>query len=237
MDGLQVTILTLSRKIEADLNTVKIAAKVKRPARRGYHHGDLRAALIAAAEQLVVERGVDGFTLREAARRAGVSPAAPAHHFKDMRGLLTAVALLGFRDFAAVLEEADTRGGKDPQLRLREQGAAYVAFALQYPGRFLLMFRHDKHDRENAEFSAEARRAYRVLEDAVRAATGTPPDAVLPAEGQGLLLAMWSIVHGFAHLALGGELGIAPETKKGKTMILESLLPAMLQHLPRLPSK
>jgi AcrR family transcriptional regulator len=219
------------------LNTVKIGVRGKRPARRGYHHGDLRAALIAAAEQLVVERGVDGFSLREAARRAGVSPAAPAHHFKDMRGLLTEVALLGFRDFAATLEAADRRGGADPQLRLREQGAAYVAFALQYPGRFLLMFRHDKHDRENAEFVAEAKRAYRVLEDAVRAATGVSPGGALQAEGQGLLLAMWSIVHGFAHLALGGELGQAPETKKGRTLILETLLPAMLQHLPRLPSQ
>ena len=112
------------------MNTVKIGARAKRPARRGYHHGDLRQALIAAAEQLVVERGVDGFTLREAARRAGVSPAAPAHHFKDMRGLLTAVAHLGFRDFADALEAADRRGGADPQSRLRAQGAAYVALSL-----------------------------------------------------------------------------------------------------------
>lgn len=215
------------------MNTVKIPGK--RPARRGYHHGDLRQALIAAAEALVVERGVDGFTLREAARRAGVSPAAPAHHFKDMRGLLTEVALLGFRDFADALESADRRGGADPQARLREQGAAYVAFAMKFPGRFLLMFRHDKHDRDNAEFVAQAKRAYRVLEDAVRAATGTPPDAALDPEGQGFLLATWSIVHGFAHLALGGELGVAPETKRGRTLILESLLPAMLLHLPRVP--
>ena len=219
------------------MNTVKIAASGKRRAKRAYHHGDLRQALIAAAEQLVVERGVDGFTLREAARRAGVSPAAPAHHFKDMRGLLTAVAKLGFSDFADALEAADRRAGADPQHRLREQGAAYVAFALQYPGRFLLMFRHDKHDKDDAEFSATAKRAYRILEDAVRDGTGTPPDAALGAEGQGLLLAMWSIVHGFAHLALGGELGIAPEKKQGRTVILETLLPAMLQHLPRLPTR
>jgi AcrR family transcriptional regulator len=218
------------------MNSVKIAARGKRPAKRAYHHGDLRQALIAATEQLVVERGVDGFTLREAARRAGVSPAAPAHHFKDMRGLLTAVAKLGFRDFADALEAADRRGA-DPQHRLREQGAAYVAFALQYPGRFLLMFRHDKHDKDDPEFSATAKRAYRILEDAVRDGTGTPPGAILGAEGQGLLLAMWSIVHGFAHLALGGELGIAPETKRGRTLILETLLPAMMQHLPRLPPR
>ena len=219
------------------MNSVKIAAEGKRPAKRSYHHGDLRQVLIAAAEALVVERGVDGFTLREAARRAGVSPAAPAHHFKDMRGLLTAVALLGFRDFAEVLEAADRRGGDDPQARLRAQGAAYVAFALQYPGRFLLMFRHDKLDRDDVEFSTTSRRAYRVLENAVRAATGTPTDAALDVDAHGLLLAVWSMVHGFAHLALGGECGITPETKRGRAQILDSLLPAMLQHLPRLPSR
>jgi hypothetical protein len=99
------------------------------------------------------------------------------------------------------------------------------------------MFRHDKHDRENAEFVAEARRAYRVLEDAVRAGTGTPPDAALSEAGQGFLRAIWSIVHGFAHLALGGELGVEPETKRGRTQILETVLPAMLQHLPQLPPR
>src|ERR1700738_420179 len=103
--------------------------KASKPVRKTYHHGDLRRQLIAAAERIIVERGVEGFTLREAARRVGVSPAAPSPHFKDARGLLPEVARLGFRDFGQALAEADKRGGKDPTRRLYEQGAAYVRFA------------------------------------------------------------------------------------------------------------
>ena len=77
-----------------------VRRKAKKPVRKTYHHGDLRRQLIAAAERIIVERGVEGFTLREVARRVGVSPAAPSHHFKDAKGLLTEVALLGFRDLA-----------------------------------------------------------------------------------------------------------------------------------------
>src|ERR1700759_3599612 len=109
--------------------------KAKPAKKRAYHHGDLADQLVAAAEAIILERGVDGFTLREAARRAGVSPAAPAHHFKDARGLLSEVALRGFKAFGDALEEADRRGGGDPQARLHEQGLAYVKFALQNPAR------------------------------------------------------------------------------------------------------
>src|SRR5215467_6476697 len=123
----------------------------RKSARRAYHHGDLRRQLIVAAEQIIRERGVDGFTLREAARRVGVSPAAPAHHFKDARGLLTEVAALGFRDFGDALEAADKKGGADPAERLRLQAAAYVRFALQHPARFQLMFRSDQLDAGNEE--------------------------------------------------------------------------------------
>src|SRR5262249_55063933 len=157
---------------------------------RAYHHGDLRRQLIAAAERIIIERGVDGFTLREATRRVGVSHAAPAHHFKDAKGLLTEVALLGYRDFAQALAAADRRGGEDPARRLREQGEAYVRFALKYPARFQLMFRVDKHDHSNAEFVRVAKQSYRVLEDAIRAATDTPPDRPLSGDGRGLLLAI-----------------------------------------------
>src|ERR1700753_395489 len=107
------------------------SAKKPAPARakkRAYHHGDLKDQLVAAAEGIILERGVDGFTLREAARRAGVSPPAPAHHFRDARGLRSEVALRGFRDFGDALDAGDKRGGDDPQKRLQEQGAAYVKF-------------------------------------------------------------------------------------------------------------
>src|SRR5688572_25193146 len=80
------------------------SAAPKHAERDGYHHGDLRAALISAAEEELVEKGVDGFTLRGCARRAGVSHAAPAHHFKDVRALFTALATIGLRRLAETTE-------------------------------------------------------------------------------------------------------------------------------------
>jgi AcrR family transcriptional regulator len=207
----------------------------RRPRRRTYHHGDLRQELLRVAEEIILERGVDGFTLREAARRLGVSPAAPAHHFGDARGLLTEVAAEGFRELAQELTAADKSGGSDLTARLHAQGAAYVRFALKRPARFQLMFRHDKHDTANPEFKDVARQAYGVLENAIRAATRTAADESLTPDGYALLLAHWSIVHGFAHLVLGGEISAM---KAGSDVtdeaLLDSLLPQMLKHL-RIP--
>jgi AcrR family transcriptional regulator len=219
------------------VNTVKIKSRrpAKKAKRAAYHHGDLRQQLLAVAEQIILENGVDGFTLREAARRAGVSPAAPAHHFKDARGLLTAVALLGFREFGEALAKADEAGGIDPARRLHEQALAYVRFALEHPARFQLMFRHEKLDTANEEFAAVAKQSYDVLERAIRAATGTPAGAELSQDGYGFLLANWSIVHGFAHLALGAELRDAQGNAAATETVLQSVLPLMLQHLPATP--
>ena len=86
---------------------------------RAYHHGSLRSALIEAAEEVIAERGLDCFSLRETARRAGVSPAAPAHHFKDVRGLLTAIASQAFADLADTLAEADATAGPDRDARIK----------------------------------------------------------------------------------------------------------------------
>jgi AcrR family transcriptional regulator len=210
------------------LNSVKMKSRKVR--RKTYHHGDLRQQLLAVAEKIILEAGVDGFTLREAARRLGVSPAAPAHHFKDARGLLTQVATLGFREFGDALEKADQEAGPDPVRRLHAQGVAYVRFALKQPARFQLMFRHDKHDTDNAEFSSAAKRAYGILENAIRAATQTPAQQELTSESFGLLIAVWSLVHGFSHLALGGELNIGGA--HGQDAILTALLPNVLQYLP-----
>lgn len=197
-----------------------------------YHHGDLRHELVRLAEEIILERGVDGFTLREAARRAGVSPAAPAHHFGDAKGLLTEVALAGFRDLGAALAAADRAGGSDPLQRLREQAVAYVGFAMRHPARFQLMFRQDKHDSTNPEFRSAGQQAYGVLEDAVRAAKQIPPGGALTPEAHGLVLAYWSIVHGFAHLALGGQLPPAAGGSTPDEGVMKVLLPQMLQHLP-----
>ncbi len=194
--------------------------------RHGYHHGDLRAALIDGADALLAERGAEGFSLRELARRVGVSPAAPAHHFGDSEGLLVAVATAAFEGLAAALEAGNARGGRDPVARLREQGVGYVGFALSHPGRFALMFRGGL--RADAALEDAGRRAFMVLERGVRDLLHLPADAALaPAQWQ-VLLAIWSVVHGFAHLALAGQFKRAlPGT--GPQALLAQVLPGLLQ--------
>lgn len=191
----------------------------------GYHHGDLRGALLRAAEEVIRERGVDDFSLREAARRAGVSAAAPQHHFGDARGLLTAVATLGFEDLSAALANADARAqaGSDApanrRARLEAQGRAYVAYALAEPARFDVMWRKARIDDADATFRAAAQRTYRILDEAVRgeAAAGLtdgPPDP--------RAIAAWAAVHGFARLALDGAFG--PDPRAAADAMLDGVL-------------
>lgn len=207
------------------------SVKIKKKPRRAYHHGDLRQKLMAVTEEIILEKGVDGFTLREAARRAGVSPAAPAHHFTDARGLLTAVAMLGFQEFGAALRRADEAGGPDPERRLQNQGQAYVRFALEHPARFQLMFRDERLDDSNPELAEVAKQSYDVLDGAIRAATATPPGVELSQGARAYLLATWSVVHGFAHLALGRQLRDPQGQPIPVDTALNAILPAVLQQL------
>ena len=201
-----------------DLNSVKMDS-VDRP----YHHGDLRAALIAAAEAVIVERGVDGFSLRETARRAGVSPAAPGHHFKDARGLLTAVAARIFQAFGDALEAGAQ--GPDRVARLHGQGIAYVRFALANPAKFDLLWRKALIDPADPAYKAAGERAFRLLDQVVRGDGGAETDA--PAE-VAPSIAAWSIVHGFARLAMDGQFG----TELGAAeRAADALLPHVLKHL------
>jgi AcrR family transcriptional regulator len=173
------------------------ARAAKAAGKRPYHHRNLREKLVAATEALILERGVDGFSLREVARRAGVSPAAPAHHFGDTKGLLTEVAMRGYADFGDVLAAADARGGDNPAKRLDEQGRAYVAFALKNPARFALMFRADKVDLANGELQKISSRSFRTLEGAICGRWHWGRHQFRPTAG--LLMVVWSIVHGFSH--------------------------------------
>jgi AcrR family transcriptional regulator len=192
-----------------------------------YHHGALREALIDATESLLAEKGPESFSLREVARRAGVSPAAPAHHFGDASGLLTAVATLGFDGLAAALREAEARGGHDPRARLREQGVAYVAFALRYPGRFRLMFR-DALRQDDEALSRAGNAAFLVLEDGVRLAFGTPAGKPLPRKAWTALLGLWSVVHGFAHLTIAGRFDGVCGSAAGRKRLVETELRPVL---------
>jgi len=195
--------------------------------RSGYHHGALREALIEASESLLAERGLEGFSLREVARRSGVSPAAPAHHFGDAAGLLAAVAANAFEGLAAALEAGNRRGGDDPVARLREQGVGYVGFALRYPGRFGLMFRTGLVKNEALTRCGDG--AFGKLEQGVRDLYAVPAGEPLEPAQWLRLLSTWSVVHGFAHLALAGQFDrFAPG---GREALLRTMLAPMLEQL------
>ncbi len=182
--------------------------KRAKPSRRGkaraYHHGALREALIEAAEAVIAERGVEGFTLREAARRAGVSPAAPAHHFGDAAGLLGEIAVRGYEELARTLAAARARAGAEPHAQLREQGIAYVQFAVAFPGRFKLMSRKDML-RDDGRVRALALGAMAELDRVLRAYAGVPADGPIDRATFVAMIGAWATLYGFANLALEGR--------------------------------
>jgi AcrR family transcriptional regulator len=169
-----------------------------------YHHGALRQALVQATESLLAERGAEGFSLREVARRAGVSPAAPAHHFGDAAGQLTAVASAGFEALTQALQAGAAAAGDDPRAALRGQGLAYVHFALQHPGRFRLMFRQGQLHAD-AALEQHAQAAFGVLAQGVQRAFGLDSPGQMRDQHWNAVTALWSLVHGFAHLAIADK--------------------------------
>lgn len=168
---------------------------------QSYHHGNLRQAMIEAAVQAISESGPAAWSLRELARRAGVSHAAPAHHFGDKTGLLTAVAADGFRLLVDVLAGA----GED----FLEVGVAYVRFAVDHRAHFEVMFQPELYRPDDPDVSAARDRARDVL---VRGAQALSPDR---SKDRTTAIAAWSIAHGFASLWLSGalpdDIGDSPE--------------------------
>ncbi|MEV3895725.1 TetR/AcrR family transcriptional regulator [Streptomyces anulatus] len=165
---------------------------------RTYHHGDLRRVILDAALDVIATNGPGALSLRDLARRADVSHAAPAHHFKDRTGLLTAVAAEGYALFADALA-----GAPD----LRERGVAYVRFAATHPAHFQVMFQPDLHRTDDPDLLAARTRATEALRAGV---------ADLPPSGRGeddrlAGVAAWSLAHGFATLLLSGNLSDAME--------------------------
>jgi AcrR family transcriptional regulator len=193
--------------------------------RDGYHHGDLRAALIAAAETELAEKGIDGFTLRGCARRAGVSHAAPAHHFKDVRALLTELATIGFRRLSASMD--DHAAGVDPGSvdYVVAIGRGYVAFAERHPQSFGLIFRTANLDREEPEFVAASREAFSHPVRAVGALYGSDDPMSDPKLAE-IVIGIWSQVHGFAALLLAGQFD--KHVAGGRRAIIDKLVPPML---------
>lgn len=176
------------------------------PDRRTYHHGNLRQALVDATATLIQETGPLAFTLTEAARRAGVSPAAPYRHFKGRDDLLEEVARQGFMDFTDRLEQAFDNGSPRPLTAFMRMGQAYLDFAAERPGHYMAMFESGVSIASNADLAAASDRAQHVLIDAAeRLAERLPSDRRPPAR----MVAnhVWAMSHGVVELFSRGKPG------------------------------
>ena len=171
--------------------------------RDSYHHGDLKRALTSAALTLVAEKGPKGFTLTEAARRAGVSAAAPYRHFADKAELLATVAEQGFHELHADLTAA-ADAASEPKARVIELGRAYVRWAVAHPDHYQVMFGAENVKADHPTLAAAAEQAFGDLLDAInRCQEAGIVEGQDPRE---IAAPLWSLVHGVASLAIGGEL-------------------------------
>ena len=171
---------------------------------RGYHHGNLKEALVRAALELIAQKGPAGFTFAEAARWAGVSPAAPYRHFRDRDDLFANVALRGFEQFETALTRAWDDGRPDALTALERMGKAYLAFARAEPAYYSAMFESGIPPASTPELRAAGDRAFAVLREAAeKVCSQMPPMGRPPA----LMVALhiWAISHGIASLFGRGD--------------------------------
>jgi AcrR family transcriptional regulator len=192
--------------IRVDVNVVNMPGKRSASTagtRRGsYHHGDLKRALTDAALSLVAERGPKGFTLTEAARRAGVSAAAPYRHFSDKADLLASVAEQGFRDLHGVLTTAGD-AASEPSAKLIAIGRAYVRWAATHPDHYRVMFGAGTEKAQHPSLAVAAAQAFDDLLDVIGLCqTAGVLRGDTPTQIAGPL---WSLVHGVASLGIDGE--------------------------------
>jgi AcrR family transcriptional regulator len=170
-----------------------------------YHHGDLPAALLKAVETAVADCGVSGVSLRDVARRAGVSHGAPAHHFGSKAGLLTAFAAAGYELLAeSVLTELAVSRPADCQGELAALGRGYVSFAIGHPSHFEVMFRLDVLSPDDPEFVAASDTAYGLLTATIERCRAA--GLLRGRSTEVVAVSAWSLVHGLAALWLSGRL-------------------------------
>ncbi len=200
--------------------------------KRGYHHGNLRQALVEAALMLIETKGPTGFTLSEAAKQAGVTPAAVYRHFAGRDDLIAEAALQGYEMFAALMEYAYRSGQPSALAAFEATGRAYLAFARKHPGHYIAMFESGISVNRTPELAAAAAAARRVLERAAEQLSQhipldkRPPAAMFSAH-------IWAMSHGVVELFARGSPGaacpIAPED------LLESGIGIYLRGLGLIP--
>jgi AcrR family transcriptional regulator len=193
-----------------------------------YHHGALRDALLEAAERVLERDGLSGLTLRAVAREAGVSHAAPAHHFGDLTGMVSELAAIGFRQFNAAMAVASATG-ISPIEKAMARARAYVAYAQAHPGMYGLMFRAERLDMSRPSLCEAANASFAGLAGAVAANRQEQISGEALSLDQAAAIARaWSLVHGFTMLLLDGRLSdILRRLPEGTDA--ETLLDAMLR--------
>src|SRR5690554_1829417 len=194
--------------------------------RRHYHHGNLPSALLQAAEEELSEHGIERFSLRSVAKRAGVSHAAPAHHFGDLRGLLTALAARGYERLIEFQDDRQISAAADPRSRIAASGLGYIDFAIAHPALFRLMFSSDRPDRNNPHFSQASLETFERLVSETQAVAKKNPYEDKDAMKD--LMVSWSLVHGLAELIVSGRaerpLGLAKLQNDERDAVLTDII-------------
>jgi AcrR family transcriptional regulator len=193
-----------------------------------YHHGALHDALLEAAERVLERDGLSGLTLRAVAREAGVSHAAPTHHFGDLTGLVSELAAIGFRQFNAAMTAAGSTGTA-PLEKAMARAKAYVAYAQAHPGMYGLMFRTERLDMTRPSLHEAANASFAGLAGAIGASRHEQiSEEALSLEQAAAIARAWSLVHGFTMLLLDDRLSdILRRLPEGTDA--ETLLDAMLK--------
>ena len=203
-----------------------------------YHHGDLHDALLQAAERVLERDGISGLTLRAVAREAGVSHAAPTHHFGDLTGLLSELAAIGFRRFNEAMVAARATDTL-PMMKAMAGAKAYVAYAQARPGMYGLMFRNERLDMTRPSLHQAATASFEGLASSVGAGrhqrlTGEALET-LTLDQAAAIARNWSLVHGFTMLLLDGRLkDILHRLPEGTTpdQLLDAMMRSAVGRLP-----
>jgi AcrR family transcriptional regulator len=190
--------------------------------RRGYHHGNLREALIRAALDLIGQKGPGGFTFADAARAAGVSSAAPYRHYRDRDALIADVALRGYEKFEAALTAAWDGGRPEPMAAFERIGRAYLHFARTEPSYYAAMFEAGLPPDASQELRVAGQRAFDVLRNAAETLCALIPGATRP-PAMMVALHVWATTHGIASLFGRGD-----PARRPLPMTPEELLEAAL---------
>ena len=194
-----------------------------------YHHGALRDGLLQAAERVLERDGLGGLTLRAVAREAGVSHAAPTHHFGDLTGLVSELAAIGFRQFNAAMVAAGVAAGNSAIEKALARAKAYVAYAQAHPGMYGLMFRTERLDMSRPSLCEAANASFAGLAGAIGASRQEQIHEEALSLGQAAAIARaWSLVHGFTMLLLDDRLSDILRRLPAGTDA-ETLLDAMLR--------